>query len=214
MLTLKVEGSGFDALKGIANNTPKNVRKATVKVANATAKAHTKEIGKEIRKLIVISAKGAVEMIRVKKATTATPSATLSINKSDRPNLKRFSARQTRAGVTYRINKKGKRKLVPQAFGPNISRLGKKVFRRKLKNSGDPDAGRVPRLPLVEVRGVSVAVVYVNNNLIFVSEDLIDSRMEKEMAREIRNSIVREIRKHGRKAGLTKEQINARIARI
>lgn len=58
--------------------------------------------------------------------------------------LRRFDARQTKAGVTFRPYVTGGRKLIPGAFGPNIPAIGRGVFKRRGKS----------RLPIKRLPGL------------------------------------------------------------
>ena len=104
----------------------------------------------------------------IKKTRIRPYGVRLVLNKTDRISLKRFSPRMTRAGVTYKIDKKGGRKTVIGGFtGPRPGltsvRLRGHVFRRKnladsksqiVKRRGPSAAGVLTPYP-ARVREVS-----------------------------------------------------------
>ena len=84
-------------------------------------------------------------------------------------NLKHFSARQTKKGVTYKIDKTGKRQLLTHAF--ILEQFGGNVFRRVTKGGGlvdrikaafgkDAPEQLVGRLPIEVRKGPSLKEVY------------------------------------------------------
>jgi hypothetical protein len=60
--------------------------------------------------------------------------------------LKRFPTQQTDRGVSVRVYRGGRAEFFPSAFGPNIRRLGRGVYRRQ---------GRA-RLPIKRMPGISL----------------------------------------------------------
>lgn len=201
-LNVTIQGNGFDALANLASEFPKKLPKEVVRINNNTAKAHRKEIGKNIRQYLNVSAKGALEPVDItKRASIGSFSAEITVDKTERPGLKYFGARQTKKGVSYKIDKGGKRKTIKGAFGPGIDRLGGHVFKRKGKE----------RLPIMKLRGVSIARVYTRRDLVSVSATQIRERMEYESLRRLRALNVTIIRRQGRRQGLSTEQINQKI---
>lgn len=170
---IKIKVSGLKELEKAANNTSKNlsknlataINKATTQVYSATSNP----IGatQQIREYLALKSKD------VKKSLKKGPRAKanrlysyVNIDKDKRINLINFGARQTKAGVAYRIEKNGGRKTAKGAFiAPTKNRKsgetsGKQVFRRKTK-SPNYDG----RLPLMKLQGVSVWGVVVENKI-------------------------------------------------
>lgn len=203
-LTFKVEGSGFDALVNIAEGFGPAIKKEMATAVNKTAKFHVGQIAKEVTKHVALKQKEVKEVISVKKGSKSRPTAEVNLEKTSRFPLKRFGARQTKSGVTYRIEKGGKRKKIHNAFGPDIPRLGNNVFARKGKE----------RLPIRKLFGVSAAGVYGKQNLKKVSKEQIEERLQYELNRRVRAVKVRLIRKNGRAKGLSTAQINQQISRL
>ena len=199
-LTVEVKGNGFNALRNLATDFRVNLAKETVIASRNTAKAHRREISKNVRQFVTITNKGVLRTVKVVSGNRANTSSSIHIEVTERPSLKEFKARQTKKGVSYKIREGGKRKLVKSAFlGPGS--LNGHVYVRTTKS----------RKPIRKLYGVSVAAVFGQNDLIVFSRKQILERMDKEMNKRVRSIIVRTIRKQGRTEGLSTEQINARI---
>ena len=121
-------------------------------------------------------------MLRIsQKANKNRPVAKIELKKEDRLSLKRFSPRQTRAGVSYRTSPKRGRKTAPGAFmGPRpglvAARLRGHVFKRVGKN----------RQPITRLDGASPWGAYLVNRL--------DLPTVKETRTELTNQVRRRIR--------------------
>ena len=199
-LTVEVKGNGFNALRNLATDFRVNLAKETAIATKNTAKAHRREISKNVRQYVAMTNKAVLRAVTVEPGNRANTASSIHIAKFERPSLKEFKARQTKKGVSYKIRKGGKRKLVKSAFIGQGS-LNGHVYVRVTKS----------RKPIVKLYGVSVAAVFGQNDLIGLSTEQILARMEVEMQKRIRSIIVRAIRKQGRTEGLSTEQINARI---
>ena len=202
-LSVRVEGNGFDAIKNITDGFGPAMKKEMTTAVNKTSKFHKNEIARSISKKVAIKQKDVKKVIDVKKATIR-PTATVTVNKTTRLSLKYFGARQTKSGVSYRIEN-GKRRKLRDAFGPSIPRLGNHVYRR---------AGSA-RLPLKKkLQGPSPAGVYNKHGLLRVSKEQLEARLDYELNRRVRAVKVRLIRKRGRIKGLSTDQINQQLAAL
>lgn len=117
-------------LQRMLRDVPGGLEKALVGAVNDTAQATKRQIATAIYERVMIKKRDIRPHIRVTRARRKHPSATVSLSETHRLSLRRFGARQTRAGVSYQIERKGTRKRIPGAFGPNIAKLGGHVFRR------------------------------------------------------------------------------------
>lgn len=202
---MKIEGGGFDSLVSLTEGFGPALQKEAAYAATNTVKFHKKQIAKSVTKHVALKQKDVKEVIDVERASRGRqPTASLTVNKTKRLSLKRFGARQTKSGVSYRISKTGKRGKIHDAFGPKIPRLGNHVFRRKGKG----------RLPIVKLYGASVAGVYGKQQLIKISKVQLEERLAYELNRRVRAVKIRLLRRQGRKDGLSKEQINQQIANL
>jgi hypothetical protein len=138
-------------LQRMLRDVPGGLEKALVGAVNDTAQATKRQMATAIYERVMIKKKDISPHIRVTRARRRHPSATVSLSETHRLSLKRFGARQTKSGVSYRIERKGGRKRIPGAFGPGIAKLGGHVFRR-----ADATSRRI-----IKLRGPSPWAVYV-----------------------------------------------------
>ena len=199
-LTVEAKGNGFNALRNLATDFRVDLAKETAIATKNTAKAHRREISKNVRQYVAMTNKAVLRAVTVEPGNRANTASSIHIAKFERPSLKEFKARQTKKGVSYKIRKGGKRKLIRSAFIGKES-LNGHVYVRITKS----------RLPLRKLYGVSVAAVFGQNDLIALSTAQILARLDVEMHKRVRSIIVRTIRRQGRTEGLSTEQINARI---
>lgn len=200
--TFEVKGNGLDSLMNVLTETPKKLPAELARLSNNIAKEHRKSIAKEVRKHVLIQNKGVLKSINItKEASKGSFDARLKLKRSERPSLKYFGARQTKAGVTYRISKKRSKKTIKGAFGPKIPRLGGNVYSRTSKK----------RLPIRKLYGPSVLGVYLRNDLLPWSKEQLSDELGKQTAKRVRAIIVSQIKKQGRVEGLSTEMINSRI---
>lgn len=205
ILKLKVEGGGFDAVVNLSEGFGPAIKKESTIAVNKTAKFHKNQIAKEVTKHVRLKQKDVKQVIDVETARrSGAPTAIVLLNKTAKISLKRYGARQTKSGVTYRISRQGGRQKIQGAFGPKITKLGGHVYKRRGK----------ARLPIQKLHGPSPAGVYNKQKLLPVSKKQLTERLEYEMNRRVRAIKVRLIRKNGRIKGLSTDQINQQISRL
>lgn len=179
---------------------PRGISKVMSRAVNKVSTASRQEISIEVRKRLSIKA-GELKRrnLTLKRASDQNPTATIGI-KGARIPLAKLSARQTKAGVTYRIGKTGPRKLSEHAFISNMPNGHRGVFKRKsvIDNSTPNkerskwfipgrsagfDATKSNRLPIVELKGPSVPQVFqdIAQFAKAVHERKIATNLEKEL---------------------------------
>ena len=134
--------------KNIDTHISRALNKALTKTRSATS--DPKGISQRIRERLNVKAKDLNKWLKKTKVNKSNMSGKVSLLGTGRMNLAKFGARQTRRGVSYRIEKGGKRSMMPHAFGPApkfIAKLGGQVWVR------EHGAGR---LPIRKAWGVSV----------------------------------------------------------
>ena len=173
-LTISVEPSSLRRIKENLRRRPELLKKQIAGALNDTAKHGRANVSSLIRDRVNIKKQDIDKYIDIQRAYPGKLEATVVLEKTDRLPLKYFGARQTKKGVTYRIekmkappkmsrtqkNSSGPKERISDAFGPNIPRLGGHVYRRKEVNGK-----KSKRLPIVKLFGPSAWGVFVRNGL-------------------------------------------------
>ena len=184
-LDIEVTDKGLAELTKTLADTPKQIPKETAIAINKTAKGHIIDIAKEFRKHIKINVKGSKEALEQDhKATPKKLGTIVRVKPMARLSLKRFGAKQSKAGVSYQIAKQGGKSVIPSAFGPNIARLGNHVFTRKnpYVPGGDKNANRA--LSKMK-KGPSMLAVYEKHKMKKWSQKQVNVRLNKEIQKRV-----------------------------
>lgn len=156
--------------------------KIEAQAVNDTAKQTQTAIASGINKRVMIKVGDAKRHIRRTKAIAANPSASVILGESERITLRQFGARQTRAGVSYKIARDEPRKTIKSAFGPKIDLLNNQVFVREGKS----------RLPIEGPKlGPSPWGVFVMSDLEPQVLELSGERLQKNMERRLNVALLR-----------------------
>lgn len=182
MITAKLKN---DSLAELA----KSVRAAGRKLPQETAAALNKVAGqtrtlmsRQVRTELAAPAKVVNKVLRKsRRATKAQLRAAVALDKTRRIPLRDFGSRQTKAGVSYKISKRGKRGLAKGAFQgpkPGVMKASWRgnVFRRVGK----------ARLPIVKLKGPSPWGVFVKNSMAYPVVAEVGPLLKKELERRIR----------------------------
>lgn len=162
---------------------------------NATAKVVKRELAKEVTTELAVPQKVVMKTLsQRKKASRTSLDAIVQLAKTRRISLRQFGAKQTKAGVSYRISKREGRKFIPGAFqGPKPG-----VMKASWKGSVFARAPGAKRLPIIKQQGVSpwgvLAVRYrtVRGKIVpFRILKIADKELEKQVQRRIRAVMVR-----------------------
>ncbi len=167
------------AIQAKLQDIKSGVPKVLAGAINDTADQIRTRISTKIRDKINIKKKDIDPFIHVQRATPARISASVTLSKTSRIELKYFNARQTSKGVTYQIEKGGPRKMALSAFGIYIPRLGGNVFRRK-----GPIGGKLAkRLPIIKLYGPSAWWVFVKSGMVTPmkeeAQELLNTNVER-----------------------------------
>ena len=156
----------------------RDLRSVLPSAVNDVTRWGVTRISQRIRERVNIKAGDISPHIRRTYARPADPTSKITIEESQRLSLKYFGAKQAkrlssvagkrgasrgkalakrdaRKGVFYQIMRRGGKKQVADAFGPNLDRLGKHVYKRVGKR----------RLPIVMLKGPSAWGVVVQARL-------------------------------------------------
>lgn len=158
-------------LKGIARGVEKVVVGAVNDTAKevATSTKNPKSILKQITDKVRIKAGAVRKVIKLSRANKSHPSAAITLSETERLGLKDFGARQTKKGLSYRIEKAGARKKVPSGF--LVAKLGGHAFKRLGKK----------RLPIRKLEGPSPWGVFMAAGGPAIAEADAAVRLEKNL---------------------------------
>jgi hypothetical protein len=132
-ITVKINSDKiFELLKGVQN---KAVRKATAKALNDTGKTLAAQSNRQIRAQITMKAADVRESLYRKGKASASMqlnqmAVVVGAKGGDIPLIK-YSARQTKRGVSAKVLKKGKRSTIKGAFIATMGNGKRGVFMRK-----------------------------------------------------------------------------------
>lgn len=171
---IKVDQAAFARFAAESKKSSKKLKQNLAGALYDTAKRIRTDMSGRIREHVAIKKQDVDKYIEINRPTADRLAAGVILRKSERIPLKYFGARQTKKGVTYKIAKSAEaaalmrnpkrtagnpsktgRERIPDAFGPNIPRLGGNVFKRIGKS----------RLPIVKLHGPSAWGVFVRLGL-------------------------------------------------
>ena len=181
------------ALNDLGKGGSKSLAKEIIIAINATAATAKKDAVKKISKHVSVAQKAINSSLKVDRAkpSEGVIHATVTIVSGSRIPLKEFSARQTKAGVSYKMQ--GKTAKIKSAFiVPGFA--GGNVFKRvsgKVRMTKGRYVGKM-REPITKLWGPSVVYAAFKNKI----KPAVMRDMEPVFAKEID----KRIRKHVRKA--------------
>ncbi len=181
-MRITIDPTQIARMKKAIEDTGRSLRKELAVACNATASKGKSIIAKQISKELATPQKNIRATIsQSRKAKDTDISATLEVRKDRRISLKEFGARQTKAGVSYKISKSRGRKSIPGAFqGPRPGRINVKTKGNVFKRVGKA------RLPIVKLYGPSSWGVFVVGKKQGPSVDEIEAELKKQIDRRIR----------------------------
>ena len=188
MLQLSIPPRQLRELKESIKGTKKKLEKELAIAVRATTKKTKTIVNRQVRQELAINAKGVNEVLSVKVDVTnkINPRGTVTLHHSKRPSLKRYSARQTRKGVSYRIDKKGGRRTVPGAFmGPRPGQVSPRLSGHPFKRVG-PN-----RKPIVKLHGASPWGAFKKRRLKGPTKRESRAELVKQIQRRIRFNVLK-----------------------
>jgi hypothetical protein len=187
MIGIEVNAKQLKKLRDACGRAKKSFAKELAAGINATAKDVRLKISRDIGSEITMPAKDIKARISTRdKATAVSPVAVVSLGWKKREGLQYFKARQTRAGVTYKISKKAGRGVVLGAFmGPSPGVLAPKLHGGVFKRVGKE------RLPIMKLRAVSAAGAFVKNKHDAVMPGFIRQKLSAQIERRIKLNVLR-----------------------
>lgn len=187
MIAIEIDAGKLKELRAAVDKAGKSFPREFAAALNATARKAKTEISQKVRTELVVKAGDVGKLIKVnRKATSSRLVSGVALAKTARLPLRAFSARQTQAGVTYRISKRGGRKLARSAFQgprPGVMKASWRgnVFKRVGKS----------RLPIVKLMGASPWGVFTKKRMTPEQVADIKAELAKQMDRRIKLNILR-----------------------
>jgi len=175
-ISLEFDANQLRSVQAELRGWPKGLQKAMSLSINDTTKQVRGQMASDLSKKINIKRRTVVDLTSRTFAKPTKLKANIHMRESERVSLKEFGAKQTAKGVTYRIKKTGGRARIESAFGPNIAKTHRHVFKR---------AGK-PRLPLVKLFGPSPAVAFLGEELDKKTEIDADKLLFNNLNRRVR----------------------------
>lgn len=181
-MQVTIDPSQISRMKAAIENTGRSIRKELAIACNQTANKGKSIIAKEIGKELATAQKNIRTTISTgRKASEVSISTTVEVKKSKRISLKEFGARQTKAGVSYKVSKSRGRAMIPGAFqGPRPGRMNVRTKGNVFKRVGKS------RLPIVKLFGPSTWGVFVVGKKQGPSVTEIEAELKKNIDRRIR----------------------------
>lgn len=163
MIGFTAEERGAKELAKVLGGSRKKIKRQLIIAVNATSRKTKGTIAKQIATELATAQKNIKKTSTIrKKAGKADriPTAIITQKQTSRIPLRDFRARQTKAGVTYKVSKKKGRKVAPGAFqGPTPKRMKASWRGRVFKRVGQS------RLPIVQLMGPSPWGVFQKQKL-------------------------------------------------
>jgi hypothetical protein len=179
-MTIQVSIQGMSELASALKGVEKKIKINLAAGINATAKKVTTFAARELKKTLPVPVGILKKALRAKgKANQKKLYAIVAINKGYPIPLKYFGAKQTKSGVTYRIQKGGRRSInrkwfvVPQYGNGVFVRLGQK------------------RYPIETVYGPSPSEAFKAAGLESKVRQFAESELPKQIDRRIRLALLR-----------------------
>jgi hypothetical protein len=182
VITYGIDSDQAQRLISVIGDVPKSIRRELKTAVNATAKQTRSSMNKTVREKMIVKVDAVNRVLKIKsKATDDALTASVQLSKEGRIPLKEFGARQTKKGVSYRINKQEGRKVAAGAFqGPKLGQMKVSWRGHVFKRLGKT------RLPIAKLFGPSPWGVFVVGE--HVQPTVVESKVElkKQIERRIR----------------------------
>ena len=181
-MTIQTNDKQLRRLEQVAKSLGSNLKKELAVAINKTAKKCESTVAKKVAKEIFVTQKVIKSQLKTQKAKAGGEQrAKVTLQVSTRIPLRDFGARQTKAGVSYKISKTSGRGFVQGAFQgpkPGVMKASWRghVFRRATKS----------RLPIIKLMGPSVWGAFVINDHVSMTADETQAELKKQVEERIR----------------------------
>ena len=174
MVEIKFDKAKLKRIQKILADTPRAMPRIVSSAINKTTALAKTDISKRIRTVLAAKAAAVKKKISRKKATYRRWRSDLYISKKRLP-LITFSARQNKAGVSYKIEKAGGRTTAPHTFIQTMPSGHEGVFVRKGKS----------RYPIAEKMGPSIGFVFETGGMVSQAKAEANKTLEKQIDSQI-----------------------------
>jgi hypothetical protein len=187
MISMSVDQSQIKRLEAAVRGAGKSMSKEISAAINAVAKKTRLDMGRKIRSELNIGKESVESTIKiVRPSTPGSLSAGVRLNETKRIPLRDFGAKQNKAGVSYKISKRGGRATVAGAFqGPKPGEIKASWRGRVFKRVGKS------RLPVVQLMGPSPWGVFVKRRMTAVQIAETEAELKKQIERRINLNVLR-----------------------
>lgn len=180
---VEIEPRKLAEVERLLRDIPRGVPRALSGAINDTSRRQRTQFSRQIRERVNIKKRDIDRQITVKKSTVKTLSGWIRIESSRRLSLSYFGGRQTKKGITYRINKKGGRQFIASAF---------MVQKKYLKNAPPDATGEISfrrqgkkRLKIVALKGPTAYAVFLENDLLEPGERDTAAELSRNLDRRV-----------------------------
>lgn len=172
-VTIKVSRKQMAELEEMLKDIPNGLQKAIQRASFTVAKQGRTLISEQIREKVNIKKKDLdKKVMRIDRSGKV--GQRLRLEKTPSFPLKYFGAKQVAKGVKYKISNEQGAKIALSAFGPEIPRLGKHVFKRtekgrvhkKYQSRNKMKKKRFDNLPIHPLFGISPWGAFMKNKML------------------------------------------------
>lgn len=187
MLTVDLPTKELERLAKAVDASGRKLPQQVAIAVNATAKKTRSEISKDIRKELNAKKKAVDKaLVTGPRATRQRTGTTVTVAKGRRIPIKEFGARQTKAGVSYKISKNKGRSLARGAFmGPKPGAVAARLGGHAFKRMGPQ------RLPIKKLYGPSPWGVFRGQRLTRPTMSKVSRELRKQLERRIRFNVLK-----------------------
>lgn len=188
MITIDYDPAQSKKLEQSLGNKSKRLPREIATAINATARKTRSQMSKSVREELATTKKAVDATISVRgKASPQQLGSSVRLSQTRRIPLRDFGARQNRAGVAYKISKRGGRKLATSAFqGPKPGVMKATWKGRVFRRVG------AARLPIVQLFGASPWGVFQKRKLTAPTVRETDTELRKQIDRRIRFNVLKQ----------------------
>jgi hypothetical protein len=207
---LSIDTAELERMREALRHVRGGMAKVLERSINRTLTGIRTAASKEIRKEVTVKAKYVKRSMRTHKASARKGRLAGAIESTGRQvPLIGYQARQTKRGVSVRVDRKGGRHLVPHAFIATMPSGHRGVFQRATRHPGARGYGSVPegrdkrgdrqfaamprkyRLPIKELYGPAVPSIFKRGGVMRRLERQARERMDREIAQQTEHALER-----------------------